>query len=256
MSKKSSSEGSGAGVIGFAVLFIIGLLMKIPPEVWIGLGVVVAVIAVMGLIAWAVSAAAKRREAAEQQAVVDRAARAKQEKKARLDTLGKANASLVESALASVQQVTESEAARDGWLGDVDFTADLQGITDCFAKAHALREVANRLTRLQTPSAHDRTLLAEARTTIANLETTAIERVELIGECAREAKLVDASLRAEREEARAAGQRAELHAELSAMLYGAVAIPSSAPTSSAADAVLARVQAYREIKKQIVLPRH
>lgn len=35
---------------------------------------------------------------------------------------------LVESAGTSVKQVLASEAARAGWLGDVDFTADIKGI--------------------------------------------------------------------------------------------------------------------------------
>lgn len=254
MSKKNSSEGGGAGVIGFAVLFIIGLLMKIPPQVWIAIGLIVAALGAMGLIAWAVSAADKRRIEAEKRDRAERAARAAAERKHRVETLGQANASVVESALASVQEVTASEAARDGWLGDVDFTFDLQGITVGFEKAHALREVIDRLSALKKPSADDRTLLAEARTAVATLERAAIEGVELIGRCAREARLIDASLRAEREDARVAGVRAELHAELSAMLYGVAATPPTAPSTPAAEAVLARVQAYREIKKRIAMP--
>ena len=35
------------------------------------------------------------------------------------------------------------------------------------------------------------------------------------------------------------------------MLYGIEAAPQAAPTDSAVDAVIARVQAYREIKQQI-----
>lgn len=35
------------------------------------------------------------------------------------------------------------------------------------------------------------------------------------------------------------------------MLYGIEATPDTTPTDSAADAVMARVQAYREIKNQI-----
>lgn len=250
MSKKDSSEG-GAGVIGFLVLFVIGLLMKIPPEVWIGLGVIVGVIAVIGLLVWVQNAAERHRAAAEMRAAGERAARAAAETKRRIETLGRDNASLVESALASVHRVTESDAAREGWLGDVDFAADLGGVVDGFRRAHELRAVTDKLSALRKPSPDDRRLLAEARTTVANLERAAIERVELIGKCAKEADLIDTSLRAEREDARVAGQRAELHAELSAMLYGIDATPDVTPTTSAADAVLARVQAYRELKESI-----
>ena len=98
-------------------------------------------------------------------------------------------------------------------------------------------------------------ILAEAKTTAANLERAAIERVELIGKCAAEAGLIDESLRTEREDARVAEQRAELHAKLSAMLYGIEVAPDTTPRDSAVEAVMARVQAYREIKNQIELAR-
>ena len=63
-------------------------------------------------------------------------------------------------------------------------------------------------------------------------------------------RLIDKSLREEREEAQLAEKREELHGELAAMLYGIEAIPET-PSGSTADAVMARVQAYREIKRQI-----
>ena len=150
-----------------------------------------------------------------------------------------------------MKRVVESEAARAGWLGDVDFTADIQGLIANFRKVHALREVAGELSALDKPSVDDRRILAEAKSTAADLERAAIERVELIGKCATEAKLIDESLRSEREEARTAEQRAALHAKLSAMLYGIEATPDTGSTDSAADAMIARVQAYREIKNQI-----
>lgn len=243
----SKNSGSGGG-IGGAIFVVIVIIAMIPKEIWIALGVIAGGAAVICVVAWVVNTVEKHRAAAEEQARVDRAERARAEKQRRVDTLGRDNASLVESALAAVQQVTASEAAREGWLGDIDFTADLRGITESFEKAHALREVTGRLAALRQPSADDRRLLAEARTTVANLERVGVERVELIGRCAREAQLVDRSLQAEREDARIAGRRAELHAELSAMLYGIEATPSSAPVNSAVDAVLARVQAYRELK--------
>ena len=147
--------------------------------------------------------------------------------------------------------VAASEAAREGWLSDVDFSADIQQITDIFEKAHALRELIRTLSALDKPSAEDHRILSEAKTTAANLECAAIERVELIDKCATEAQLIDKSFQTEREDARVDEQRAELHAKLSAMLYGIEATPDTTPTDSAVDAVMARVQAYREIKNQI-----
>ena len=175
----------------------------------------------------------------------------KEDKQRRIEILGAKNAVRVERAIAAVDQIVASESARAGWLGDVDFTADLDGIIGNLRKAHDLRKVADKLSCLDKPGADDRKILAEAKTTAANLERAAIERVDLIHQCEIEARLVDESLQKERDDARTEEQRAELHAQLSSMLYGIEATPDTTSKGSAADAVLARVQAYREIKNQI-----
>ena len=263
MSKKSS-EGGGAVV--FFIFIVIALLAQIPKEVWIVLGCVAGA----SLLAWIIyrvsvaveqsRAAALEREREEQAqralaAKREREERVRREKQRRIDTMGKQNAAAVESALRAVKMVAASEAARAGWLGEVDFGPDIKGITENFEKAHALRGVTAKLSELKNPSSDDRVILAEAKTTIANLERVADERVTLIEKCATEAQLIDKSLRTEREDAEVAEKRAELHAKLSGMLYGIEAAPSSTPVDSAADAVMARVAAYREIKNQIQLAR-
>ena len=175
----------------------------------------------------------------------------KEDKQRRIEILGAKNAVRVERAIAAVDQIVASESARAGWLCDVDFTADLDGIIGNLRKAHDLRKVADKLSCLDKPGADDRKILAEAKTTAANLERAAIERVDLIHQCEIEARLVDESLQKERDDARTEEQRAELHAQLSSMLYGIEATPDTTSKGLAADAVLARVQAYREIKNQI-----
>jgi hypothetical protein len=161
------------------------------------------------------------------------------------------NAVFVESALDSVKRVVASEAARTGWLGDVDFGPDTKVIADNLQKAHALRKVADRLSGLDNPGADDRRILKEANTTIAKLETIALKRVKLIAQCATEAELIDESLRKERADAHTAQQRAALHAKLSGMLYGIEATPTATSMESGVDGVMARVQAYREVKNAI-----
>jgi hypothetical protein len=262
---KDSNDGCATGV-GGAFFVIVVLIAMVPKPVWIGLGVIAAIAAVVGLFYWAATAyetakaAAAERARAEQEAKAaadkrQREERARTAKQQRVEVLGPKNAALVESAGASVRQVVGSEAARAGWLGDVDFTADIKGIAENFRKAHALRKVADELSALDNPSADDRRILGEAETTATKLERAGVERVRLIGQCATEAKFIDESLRNERKEARTAEQRAELHSKLSAMLYGIEATPEDRSTDSAADAVMARVQAYREIKNQIQLAR-
>lgn len=250
MSNKGSDDAVTKLLAGVFVVVVV-LISVIPKPVWILIGVLALAAAVVGLIVWAFAANEKRR--AEQAAAAERAReeKAREEKQQRVAALGRKNARLVESALAAVKQLGETEAAHAGWLGDVDFTADIREITDNFQKAHDLLDVVNKLSALDRPSADDRKILAEARTTAANLERAACERVELVERCAKEARLIDESLRNEREELRTAEQRAALHGRLSAMLYGIEATPDAAPKDSAADAVMARVQAYREIKNQI-----
>lgn len=256
------SNGGCANVAGGVIVFIVVVIAAIPKPVWIAIGVIAGVAILVAFITKLASAYQKARaeaRAREQTKRVAQAAADKQErethariaKQRRIQALGAKNAELVESAEAAVKRVAATEAARAGWLGDVDFTPDLQNITDSFHKAHALRQVANQLSALDRPSADDRRILAEANSTSANLERAACERVGLITKCALEANLIDESLRTERKDARTAEQRAELHAKLSALLYGIEAAPVAAPADSAADAVLARVHAYREIKNQI-----
>lgn len=264
MSSKRSSDGSNA--LGGFIFFVILLVVMIPKPVWIAFGVIAAVGVVIWVVSALVAAADKRRIEAEERARVEQAARTaaakrqreeqiRKEAQQRVDALGKQNAALVESALSAVKRIAASEAARAGWLGEVDFSVDIKGITDNFTKAYALRKVANKLSALDKPTREDRNILAEAKSTIAGLEAAATERVELIGKCATEAQRIDKSLRTEREDARVAEQRAELHAKLSAMLYGIEATHDVSPTDSAVDAVMARVQAYREIKNQILVAR-
>lgn len=161
------------------------------------------------------------------------------------------NAESVESALAAAQELSASEAARAGWLGDIDFTEDIAIIGEKFQQAQALREVADRLSLLDRPNADDRRLLEDANDAIADLEAAAAGRVDLIKQCAASARGIDVSLRDERAEADTEAKRAELHARLNAMLFEIEAAHNCTPTDSAADAVMSRVQAYREITEQI-----
>lgn len=260
MSTKKSSDS--AGFLGGLIIGVIVLITMIPKPVWITLGVIIAVAIVIWIVVSIVNSIRKAKAAADEQARVEHAqevatAKRRREEKARrvkerrIELLGRPNAELVESTLRAVKQIAATEAAQEGWLGDVDFSADVKGITDNFKKAYELRGVARKLSALAKPSADDRKILADAVAAAENLERVANEWVELIGRCATEAGHIDESLRAEREDAAIAEQRSELHAELSSMLYGIEAAPETTPADSTAEAVQARVQAYLEIKNQI-----
>jgi DNA-binding helix-hairpin-helix protein with protein kinase domain len=201
-------------------------------------------------------AARQKKQQAEQRAAALAADKRKQEERARLEdkqrvgALGKQGAALVKRANSSVQRIVSSEAAQEGWLGDVDFTPDIEEIEANLRRARALRGKSDDLSALPKPNDDDRKIIAEAKTTIALLERKTKERVELLQRCASEAHLIDESLRKERDEVQLAAKREELHGELAAMLYG-IEAAGMTPVESAADAVMARVQAYRDIKGQI-----
>lgn len=261
MASKDSNDGC-ATVAGGAVIFVIMAIAAIPKEIWIVLGSIVAVVLVMVLVGKAVETYEKSRAEADKRERAAQAAKTAADKKQReeavrkakqqlIDKIGEKNALLVQSARTSVKKVKDSEAARAGWLGDVDFTADIMDVIENFAKAQDLRKVADKLGALDNPSADDKRIFTEAKATAEKLEHRGIERVRLIGKCAAETKLIDESLEKERKDARTAEQRAELHAQLNAMLYGIDAAPAATHADSTADAVIARVQAYREIKDQI-----
>lgn len=264
---KSSDANDGClGVLGAGIIGVIVAIAMLPKVVWIIAGAIIAA----GLLTWlcvivanAVDAQyvdAKKRTAAKQSTTADAAKRAREEKarrekRQRIKTLGEKNAAQLEAAQAAVQRVARSEAARSGWLGDIDFSADIHSITEGFGKAFALRKVADELATLDDPNDDDRRLLAEAQVTMDTLQGRAAERVALIRQCATEAGLIDESLRKEREDARTAEQRARLHGKLSALLYGIEAAPDIAVAESGADRVMSRVGAYQQIKKQILLAR-
>ncbi|MEZ0355451.1 hypothetical protein [Mycobacterium sp. SA01] len=236
-------------VVGAVV--VAAVIAVVPKEVGITLGVITAVALLIGLTVRGYNNRDKRRAEYAAYAERDREARAREAKQRRISTLGEDYAALVEFALNAVMQIDGSEAARAGWLGDVDFSADIQEIAQQFGKAHALRKVSSELSALDKPSLDDCKIIEEAMTTIANLERPAIHRIELIDKCATEALLIDASLHAERVDARTAEQRAELQGKLSAMLYGVNTTSKTTPADSSANAVMARIMAYREIKNQI-----
>lgn len=248
---KGRKSDDGFGLVVGAFIFVIWLISQIPKEIWIAIGITIGGVALMWLSSKAFTAYQTHKAAHDAEAKRQRELATKRKKEQRVALLGTTNAALVDSAESSVKQVLASEAAHAGWLGDVDFDPDVAMIEDNFQKAYALRDVAAKLSTLDKPTADDRTILAEATSTAVGLECAAAERVKLIGKCAAEARLIDDSLRQERRDAQTAEQRAELHAKLSAMLYGIEATPKTAAGDSAVDAVMARVQAYREIKSQI-----
>ena len=169
------------------------------------------------------------------------------------EEFGEEGTELIERADAAVGRILSSEAASLGWLGDpaeLDFKPDLMMIADNLKKAQALRKVMAELSALPTPTADDNRLLEEARSAVRKLEEAVRTRVKTLEECADESAKVDRSLCDEEEQARITERRDDVRSRLSAMLYGVEVSGESQPSESA-DAVKARVDAFRELKGMI-----
>lgn len=248
MADKGGNSGCLAAI---GVFFLIGLLAAIPGEVWIG----ILLAASVGVLIWGLSRLNRHRQAkrlAEAQAAeAKRKWEAHQQRQAFVNEIGIENVRRIDAAVAAVQRVAGSEAAREGWLGDTDFSSDIAGITDRYRRARALRATASRLSGLDAPNEDDRRILAEAQAAAGALEEAANRNVALIEQCAVEAASIDASLQKERQDARTAEERAALHGQLNAMLYGIESAPQTDHVDSAADRVIARVRGYQEIRSQI-----
>ncbi|GAB86218.1 hypothetical protein RVF83_08645 [Gordonia rubripertincta] len=190
-------------------------------------------------------AEARRREIAE--------AETQAAKRQRMVDFGPEGFALYEEAEASVSAITESEAARTGWLGapaEFDFQADLEAIADNLCRAHEIRRATTDASSIKNFSESDKRMLQDAQREIARLEKSVKRRVALIFKCAREASDIDRALREDRENVEMAKQREELRGRLSPMLYGAHKTPSETP-SEAADVVTARATAFHELKALI-----
>ena len=176
-------------------------------------------------------------------------ARRNAERVKRVEDLGPQGSKLYEQADSAVRRILSTEALRSGWLGDLqeaDFSADLEMIASNSRKANELRRLINELSEIPNPNSDDQALLGEATRKVAELDRQSVERVELLEKCWEKAKLIDVSIREEREQSALAEKRDDVHGRMAAALYGADATPER--PSSAADRVLGFEAAYREIK--------
>lgn len=179
-----------------------------------------------------------------------RKAREKARERERADTLGRAGVGLIDRARTAVSAVMATEAARDGWLGDptdLDFSADLAAMEDTLRQARRIEKLVAESRALPEPTDDDARMLGDAERTVGQLRSDVLRRVQVLDDCARQARQIDQSLAAERERARLAARRDVTRGRLAAELYGAAVAPSD-PASEAADGVAARVAAFRDLK--------
>ncbi|MGV1004470.1 MAG: hypothetical protein ACOYEV_06805 [Candidatus Nanopelagicales bacterium] len=196
----------------------------------------------------------RAREAAERQQAEEDEKRAAARKvvaeRKRVDSFTKDGLAVMEKAKAAVQAVTRTEAAREGWLGepaDFDFSADLAMISDTLLQARRIEKMVERAKKLPDPTRDDRAMVREAETSVRALRAEVKQRVKILDGCATQAREVDRLLAEERRQQKLDAQRDDARRQLAAELYG-VEARATQRESDAADAVAARVAAFRELK--------
>ena len=199
----------------------------------------------------------KVREAAERaQAEQDEkraAARKAIAERKRVDSFTKDGLALMAKARTAVSAVRATEAARDGWLGDqadLDFSADLTFISEALLQARRIEKVVERSKKIPDPSADDVVMLRDAEKTMKALRADAKGRVGIIEDCVKQAREIDRLLAEERRQQEFDKQRAAARRQLAAELH-LVEVRSPARHSDTADAIAARVQAFRELKNVV-----
>ena len=251
---KNSADEAALFAIGSFVVMVVGgvaaAIAVVPKEVWVGLGILVVVGLMLGLFVWTNGELGKARAATVQREAPAFTLWGKGEKdrQRRRELIGPRYAERFNVALKAVEQISKTEAARDGWLGEIDFSADLRCTFDDLQRAIALRRTAKKLSDLAEPSESDLKILKDAKAAASRIDRIAFNRIDLIKKCAREARRIDESLEKERESARTAEQRAQLNGQLYGMLYGIEKAPNVPPADSGAERVMSWVAAYREIE--------
>jgi hypothetical protein len=175
------------------------------------------------------------------------------EKQQRKVEFGSGGARLFEEAEMSASKIAASEAARTGWLGDpadFDFRADLEAIGDNLRRAEKIRTVTADASSIRNFTQSDKQMLHDAQQAVAKLENSVKQRVELIGECAKQADDIDRALREDRESVVMAQRRDDLRDRLGPILYGSGNMPTETPSESA-DVVTARAAAFHDLKALI-----
>ena len=243
-------------VVGFVSAFAALRVFSIHGDGWWLLPVGVFAATLAGVKATAINTRDRQREA-ERQRVAEQQQRVEQRKqrgrRERVERLGKDGIKTLVQMKAAVKRIAETEAAREGWLGDaaeINFSADLLLTEDQLAKMVAIRAMIGEAKRLPNPTDDDKEMAKEAEAAVRKLEAAVRERIQMIEGCARKAEEVDETLRAERRRAAVAEQRDALRGRLGAMLSGVELTPDSPPSDSV-DAVNARAEAFRELKDSI-----
>lgn len=236
------------------LLALLALVVAITLGARFGDGWWVIPIAAWVVVFRAVRADASRRRHAEQRKIRQQAEAQQRHalrRRQRIEEFGQEGLKLLDEADAAVERIMSTEAARTGWLGRLDFSADHAAIADILRKATTIRNVMAESWAIPNRSEVDTKMMKDARRALNELDSSARQRVMLLSNCAEEATQIDRILRDDREKQRAALQRDEVRSRLNALLYG-IELTSSSTPSDSVDALKARVGAFHELRSLMV----
>ncbi|WP_020108637.1 hypothetical protein [Nocardia sp. 348MFTsu5.1] len=155
----------------------------------------------------------------------------------------------VEKARSATALIAASNAATDGWLGDIDFAPDLFWIATTAVQASAMNALINKLKPSRRPS--DKQAAADGKQWLDAQRSKLDERVKLLEEAAKHARSVDDRLARQKQvTARLALRSAEAErvAALRVRLIGTqhrASVPDPGP--DAAEAIRARAEAFYDV---------
>ena len=236
--RPSGSASTGLVVLGMLAVGVAVALGFGAGDAWPLLPIAIWIAIYLALREWARTRPQRERAKAQQKT---------QAKRRRVDEFGADGVELMDRADAAVRRMMSSEAATQGWLGELDFTGDVSMIADTLRKVTALRTAAAEWAAIPNATADDDRMLRDAQRAAAKLKTAAAERVKVLHDCSLQAEQVDQSLRQQREQAAITQQRDDVRSRLDAMING-VERTASGPSSDSTDAVKARVAAFLELK--------
>ena len=236
--RPSGSASTGLVVLGMLAVGVAVALGFGAGDAWPLLPIAIWIAIYLALREWARTRPQRERAKAQQKM---------QAKRRRVDEFGADGVQLMDRADAAVRRIMSSEAATQGWLGELDFTGDVSMIADTLRKVTALRTAAAEWAAIPNATADDDRMLRDAQRAAAKLETAAAERVKVLHDCSLQAEQVDQTLHQQREQAAITQQRDDVRSRLDAMINGVERTPSG-PSSDSTDAVKARVAAFLELK--------
>ncbi|WP_207842999.1 hypothetical protein [Williamsia soli] len=154
----------------------------------------------------------------------------------------------VEKARSAVAVITSSEAATGGWLGDVDFTADLFWIASSAVDASAMQELINKLKASKRAS--DKHAVSAGKAWLDVRRKKIDERVKLLEDAAKHARAVDERLKRQQETAERLTLRDEESARIAGLrtrLMGSEQPNLVEPGTEAVEAIRARAEAFYDV---------